>query len=121
MPLANVMSVAGGYSSLALLADGSVWALGYSNVPLQVGTTAWYVGTGDMEPSEFSFSTQNHVWGATATSSLITVIGISLPTPISITGGTYSVNGGAWGPSLCREPASDGDGRAALALYVAGR
>jgi hypothetical protein len=51
----------------------------------------------DTVPDAFSFASQSNApLSSTATSAAITVAGIDAPSPISITGGTYSVNGGAY-------------------------
>jgi len=51
----------------------------------------------DTTPDAFSFTDQTGVGIlATVTSAPITVAGVNAATPISITGGEYSVNGGAW-------------------------
>ena len=51
----------------------------------------------DRTPSSFSFATQSNAeLGAQATSPAVTITSISNNTPISITGGEYSINGGAF-------------------------
>ena len=51
----------------------------------------------DMTPDQFIFDDQTDVSLSTGImSNTITVSGISSPAPISITGGTYSINGGAY-------------------------
>ena len=51
----------------------------------------------DITPDVFSFTAQTGVALSTViTSNVITVAGINSPAPISITGGTYSINGGAY-------------------------
>ncbi|MGB5218724.1 MAG: CFI-box-CTERM domain-containing protein, partial [Smithella sp.] len=51
----------------------------------------------DLTPEQFTFNDQTDVPLSTGImSNTITIAGISSPTPISITGGTYSINGGAY-------------------------
>ncbi len=51
----------------------------------------------DTTPDAFSFTDQSGVaLNSTITSNTITVGGINAPSPISVTGGTYSVDGGAY-------------------------
>lgn len=51
----------------------------------------------DTTPNAFSFTDQTDVApGATITSNSITVLGINAPTAISVTGGTYAINGGSY-------------------------
>ena len=51
----------------------------------------------DMTPAQFTFTDQTDVALSTViTSNTITVTGITSTTPISITGGTYSINGGPY-------------------------
>jgi len=51
----------------------------------------------DTTPDAFTFTPQTDVaLSTTLTSNAITVAGIDAPSPISITGGTYSVNGAAY-------------------------
>jgi hypothetical protein len=51
----------------------------------------------DMTPNQFTFTDQTDAALSTAiTSNTITVSGITSTTPISITGGTYSINGGSY-------------------------
>ncbi|QCW84956.1 hypothetical protein EQU24_20980 [Methylotuvimicrobium buryatense] len=51
----------------------------------------------DTTPDAFSFTAQSDVEpGSTVTSNAITVTGINAPTPISISGGLYSVNNGTF-------------------------
>ena len=53
--------------------------------------------TADFTPAIFSFTDDTGVaYSITMTSNAITVSGITAATPISITGGTYSINGGAY-------------------------
>ncbi|CAA0103409.1 Uncharacterised protein [BD1-7 clade bacterium] len=53
--------------------------------------------TADNTPDPFSFSAANNVaLNSTATSSAMTVRGISTAVPITVTNGEYSINGGAW-------------------------
>ena len=50
----------------------------------------------DMTPDPFTFMAQAGVAVNTlVTSNSVTVTGINAPSPVSITGGQYSVNGGA--------------------------
>jgi hypothetical protein len=59
-------------------------------------TTAPPAGA-DTVPTPFSFTRQTDVpVGTLATSNPITVTGIDSPAPITITGGTYSINGGGY-------------------------
>ena len=52
---------------------------------------------GDSTPNAFSFTDQNPVaLSTTVTSNTITITGIDTASPISITGGEYQINGGAW-------------------------
>lgn len=95
--------------SLALKNDGSVWAWGLSNqgevgdgtttwrtAPVRVGGTNWLIGGGDMEPDPLSLGSSSALAGSTVTSAPITVNGINQATPISIIGGEYSIDGGAY-------------------------
>ena len=51
----------------------------------------------DTTPDSFTFTDQTNVeLNTTGTSNTITVSGINAATPISITGGTYSINGGSY-------------------------
>lgn len=51
----------------------------------------------DLTPDPFAFAAQaNAVPGAVATSAPVTVSGIDNPTSISVSGGTYSINAGAY-------------------------
>src|SRR5688572_10144276 len=51
----------------------------------------------DTTPDSFSFTAQTSVArGATATSNAITVAGITAPAAIAVSGGEYSINGGAY-------------------------
>jgi hypothetical protein len=51
----------------------------------------------DTEPDPFAFVDQTNVaLSSPITSAAITVTGINAPTPISVTGGTYSINNGAF-------------------------
>lgn len=51
----------------------------------------------DTTPNAFTFTPQTNVaLGATATSNEITVSGINAPTAISVTGGSYSIDGGTY-------------------------
>ncbi|MEO8751073.1 MAG: carboxypeptidase regulatory-like domain-containing protein [Casimicrobiaceae bacterium] len=69
---------------------------------LTVGSfsTAFQVTTlqaSDSTPDAFSFSAQSNVApSVVATSNTVTISGIDVAVPISITGGEYRVNGGAW-------------------------
>jgi N-acetylneuraminic acid mutarotase len=57
----------------------------------------WEYDPGDTTPDAFSFTDQTGVaLNTVITSNTITVSGIDAATPISITGGTYSINGGAY-------------------------
>lgn len=54
-------------------------------------------GGTDTTPDAFSFSDQTGVpTSSIVTSGAITVTGIDAVTPVSITGGEYSIDGGAW-------------------------
>ncbi len=51
----------------------------------------------DTTPDAFSFTAQTNVAvGAVATSNTVTIVGINTAAPVSITGGTYSLNGGVY-------------------------
>lgn len=51
----------------------------------------------DTTPNAFAFTDQSNVaLSSTITSNAITVSGINAPTSISVSGGTYSINGGAY-------------------------
>jgi hypothetical protein len=53
--------------------------------------------TGDGTPNAFSFTSQNGVQpGSIVTSNSVTVAGMTLPAAISVVGGAYSINGGAF-------------------------
>lgn len=53
--------------------------------------------TGDNTPDSFSFAAQNNVArGITLSSNTITVSGLGLPVPLSVSGGKVSINGGAF-------------------------
>lgn len=72
----------------------------------RAATTTLYAGTSggsvyaytfDTTPAAFTVIDQSNVaLGTTVTSNIITVTGIEAATPISSTGGTYSINGGAY-------------------------
>ncbi|MBX3706613.1 MAG: hypothetical protein KF911_08240 [Pseudomonadales bacterium] len=68
-----------------------------TNAVLEVGTTlgTFSVTTGDIDPQPFTFAPLVEQSRNTAVqSNAISVLGISIPAPISITGGQYSINGG---------------------------
>jgi hypothetical protein len=82
-------------------------------VGFSIGTLGGYIGTGiigtnatksfwvynriDTTPVQFTFTDQTGVaLSSVITSNTITVSGINVATPISITGGTYAINGGAY-------------------------
>lgn len=74
------------------------------SVTLTIGSfsTVWQVMTAsaagvDTVPNAFSFTSQSGVnRNATVISNIVTVGGVNAPTPISITGGMYSINLGPW-------------------------
>lgn len=89
--------------TLRLRGTASGSSLGVVNVVVTAGgvSNTWSItteefGGGDTTPDAFTF---NDVTNATLstqyTSNTITISGIDSPAPISITGGTYSVNGGS--------------------------
>src|SRR5690606_13158103 len=51
----------------------------------------------DITPEEFTFASQTNVPISTVRqSNIVTILGVNTATPISITGGEYQINGGAW-------------------------
>jgi MYXO-CTERM domain-containing protein len=70
-----------------------------TNAILQVGDQAapFSVTTGDTTPIQFTFTDVTGApLGTATTSNAITVFGITLPSPITITGGEYSINSGVF-------------------------
>ncbi len=61
-------------------------------------SASWhFVVMGDSTPNAFAFTDQTNVaLNTLIQSNLVTVSGISVPAPVSITGGAYSINGGAF-------------------------
>jgi len=60
-------------------------------------TTSFASTTGDTAPNAFGFTAQTNVTPkSTVMSNTITITGISIPAPISIRRGSYSINGGAF-------------------------
>ena len=113
--LSNVASVAGFSShSVALQADGSVWAWGLNNqgalgnggtswqkVPVAVGASAsspqWWIGKTDLEPAPLNLQgSSTGVPNSLVESQASTITGVNQPTPISIIGGQYRVDGGPY-------------------------
>lgn len=90
--------------TLRLVATASSAYQGTTAVVVTIGSfsTTWQVTTQsapgvDTVPDAFSFASQTGLArNATATSAVVTVAGINAPAPISVTGGTYSINGGAY-------------------------
>jgi hypothetical protein len=55
----------------------------------------------DAEPDPFAFVPLTGIpLGAQVTSNAVTITGINVPVPVSVSGGEYSVNGGAWTATL---------------------
>lgn len=58
------------------------------------------VGAGDSVPDPFTFTDQTNVALSTLLqSNAVTITGLTVASPVSITGGEFSVNGGAWATS----------------------
>jgi hypothetical protein len=70
----------------------------FSPLPVEATATASITpASADTTPDAFTFTDQNNVALSTlTTSNTITVSGINAAAPISITGGEYSINGGAF-------------------------
>jgi hypothetical protein len=70
----------------------------FNPVPATITATATIAGaTTDTTPDAFTFTDQNNVALSTpVNSNAITVSGINSPAPISVVGGEYSINGGAF-------------------------
>ncbi len=101
---ANSGTVSNG-DAVVLRVTSSVTPGGVAETTLTIGgvsdtftvTTANAPSTPDKTPDAFSFTDQKDVNADTAvTSNTITVAGIDAPTAISITGGEYRINGGAF-------------------------
>ncbi len=101
---ANSGTVSNG-DAVVLRVTSSVTPGGVAETTLTIGgvsdtftvTTANAPSTPDKTPDAFSFTDQKDVKASTAiTSNVITVTGIDASTAISITGGEYRINGGAF-------------------------
>lgn len=107
--ISSVASVSAGFShSLAIKTNGSVWAWGNnyygqfgnattsgSNVPVLISNT-WYLGDTNEPTNSLSFTPQTTTPGSTATSNAVIISGINYESPVSISQGTYSLDGGAY-------------------------
>ncbi len=107
-----VRAATGGLHSLALKNDGSVisWGANWTGqlgngdpngpdmpVPGGVGEAGWLIGAANNMPAKFSFSAlASAMPGSSVITNTITISGITLAAPISITGGSYSLDGGAF-------------------------
>jgi alpha-tubulin suppressor-like RCC1 family protein len=94
--LSNAVSVSAGENyTCAQTGSGTVicWGFGSGGLPI----TVTGLNLGDITPDAFSFAALTGVaLNSTFTSNMITLSGIKVATPISISNGSYSVNGGAF-------------------------
>ncbi|MRR54946.1 MAG: cytochrome c [Deltaproteobacteria bacterium] len=105
-PLTVIVAMPAGVTSVDVYSfDGTNWVLEQAGVAVIGGNatfdithlSVWGCFTVDTSPDQFSFTAQADVALSTViTSNTITVAGISSPAPISVSGGSYSVNGGAF-------------------------
>jgi hypothetical protein len=107
--ISSVASISVGYNhSLAIQTNGSVWAWGNnyygqfgngtttgSKVPVSISNT-WYLGDTNEPTNSFVFTPQTTTPGTTATSNTVTISGINYPSPVSISKGAYSLDGGSY-------------------------
>lgn len=79
------------------MAIGIIWAEIWNEAIWNTAIWAQEAGEEDTTPDQFSFTDQSGVaLSDTITSAPITVTGIDAAADIEITGGTYSINGGAF-------------------------
>lgn len=81
-----------------MAAIGIIWADGAWN-PAIWNTAIWAqeAAEDDTTPAQFSFTDQSGVaLSATITSAAVTITGIDAAAAITVSGGTYSINGGAF-------------------------
>ena len=82
-------------SLIIYIRSGSISGTILANSSITINDTS--TSPGDTTPDAFTFTDQTNVaLSSTITSNTITVSGISAASAISITGGTYSINGGAY-------------------------
>ena len=112
LSLSNVAAIAAGpYHSQAMLLDGSVWSWGNNyygqlgngiangpnvDTPARIGGSEWIIGATDMQPAGMSFGTASAPAGTWGQSAAVVVSGINVSSPVSILGGEYSLDGGAF-------------------------
>ncbi len=103
--LTNVLTIgAGNEVSLAIKTDGSVMTWGHNTtMPVVVqapgGVGTLYLLANDFQPDAFSFSPLFGVpLSATLTSNSIAIagLGMGVSAPVTVTGGEFSINGGAF-------------------------
>lgn len=93
----NGQTVAVQHTSSASNSTVTTTTLTIGGVSASFGSTTVAAAGADTTPDPFSFTAQTGVALSTViTSTTITVAGINSPAPISVTGGAYSINGGAF-------------------------
>jgi hypothetical protein len=89
---ANLIPVRLAYQYATLAIGGYIWDPAGTNNNMYSALLAW-----DVTPGTFSFTDQTDVGLNTVIeSNMITVTGIEYPSPITVTGGEYAINGGAY-------------------------